>query len=197
MRLVVGLGNPGPRYEDTRHNVGFRLVERFAKRCSIALNEARYDGRLGRGWLPGRGEEVGVFEPLRYMNCSGDPVAQALAGLGVEDPAQDLLVVYDDVDLPFGRLRLRPAGGAGGHNGVSDIIEALDSQSFARLRFGVGRSDAILDTADWVLAPFSSQEAAAIPGRLAVGAEAIEISLLEGVEVAMNRFNRAEPDADG
>ena len=197
MRLVVGLGNPGPRYEDTRHNVGFRLVERFAERCSIVLDEARYDGRLGCGWLPGRREEVAVFEPLRYMNRSGGPVAQALAGLGVEAAARDLLVVYDDVDLPFGRLRLRPAGGAGGHNGVADIIEALDSRRFTRLRFGVGRPDGILDTADWVLGPFSLPEVAELPGRLAAGAEAIEIALVEGVESAMNRFNRAESAADG
>jgi PTH1 family peptidyl-tRNA hydrolase len=194
MRLVVGLGNPGPRYEATRHNVGFRLVEQFAARCSIALDEARYDGRLGRGRLPA-GEAVAVFEPLTFMNRSGGPVAQALAGLGIEDPARDLLVSYDDVDLAFGRLRLRPAGGPGGHNGVSDIIEALDSRDFARLRFGVGRPDGMLDTADWVLAPFSSQEVSELPGRLAAGAAAIEMALSEGVKSAMNLFNRAEPEA--
>ncbi|MBW2267579.1 MAG: aminoacyl-tRNA hydrolase [Deltaproteobacteria bacterium] len=197
MRLVVGLGNPGPRYENTRHNVGFRVVEQFAARCSIALDEACYDGRLGRGWLPGRDEEVAVFEPLTFMNRSGDPVARALAGLRIEDPARDLLVAHDEVDLPFGRLRLRPAGGPGGHNGVSDIIAALDSRQFARLRFGVGRPDGILDTADWVLAPFSSQQAAELSGLLATGAEAIAVALLEGVETAMNRFNGVEPDADG
>jgi PTH1 family peptidyl-tRNA hydrolase len=194
MRLVVGLGNPGPRYEATRHNVGFRLVEQFAARCSIALDEARYDGRLGRGRLPD-GEAVAVFEPLTFMNRSGGPVAQALAGLGIDDPARDLLVSYDDVDLAFGRLRLRPAGGPGGHNGVSDIIEALDSRDFARLRFGVGRPDGMLDTADWVLAPFSSQEVSELPGRLAAGAAAIEMALSEGVKSAMNLFNRAEPEA--
>lgn len=192
MRLVVGLGNPGPRYEATRHNVGFRLAEQFAVRCGIALDEACWDGRLGRGWLPD-GERVAVFEPLTFMNRSGGPVAQALAGLGIKDAGRDLLVAYDDVDLPFGRLRLRPSGGPGGHNGVSDIIDALDSRDFVRLRFGVGRPDGMLDTADWVLAPFAAEEAVDLPGRLAAGAEAIEVALCEGVEGAMNRFNRAEP----
>jgi len=194
MRLVVGLGNPGPRYEATRHNVGFRLVERFAARRGIVLDQLGYDGRLGLGRLPGDGGEVAVFEPLTFMNRSGGPVSQALAGLGVEAPSRDLLVVYDDVDLPFGRLRLRAGGGAGGHNGVADIVAALGSQAFARLRFGVGRPDGMLDTTDWVLAAFSSHEAAALPGRLAAGAEAIEVALLDGIESAMNRFNRAQPE---
>ena len=195
MRLLVGLGNPGPRYADTRHNVGFQLVERFAARCGIVLDEARFDGRLGRGFDPGSGDPLAVFEPLEYMNRSGAPVVRALAGLGVADPARDLLVAYDDVDLPFGRLRVRPGGGAGGHRGVADLIESLDSRDFARLRFGVGRPDGMLDTADWVLAPFSADEQRALPGRLEAGCDAIGVVLAEGVEQAMNRFNRVEPEA--
>jgi PTH1 family peptidyl-tRNA hydrolase len=195
MRLVVGLGNPGQRYADTRHNVGFRLVEQFASRHSISLDELAYDGRLGRGALP-NGAPVAVFQPLTYMNRSGGPVAQALTGLGIADPATDLLVVYDDVDLPFGRMRLRPRGGAGGHNGVADIIEVLESQNFVRLRFGVGRPNGMLATADWVLAAFSPEERAELPARLASGAEAIEWVLLLGLEKAMNRFNSMQPDTD-
>lgn len=207
MRLVVGLGNPGQKYGYTRHNVGFRLVERFAARHGIELDAFAYDGRLGRGLLPG-GETVAVFEPLTFMNRSGGPVAQAIAGLGVEDPSADVLVVYDDVDLPFGRLRLRPRGGAGGHNGLADIIAALDTQYFSRLRFGVGRPDGMLeagdtgdgaewqDTADWVLAAFSPDEEKRLPGRLDSGADAIELAFLAGVEKAMNRVNAAVPDAE-
>jgi PTH1 family peptidyl-tRNA hydrolase len=194
MKLVVGLGNPGRRYADTRHNVGFRVVEQFAARCGIALDEDAYDGRLGRGRLPVLGEPVAVFQPLTYMNRSGGPVLQALRGLGVEDLARDLIVAYDDVDLPFGRLRVRPSGGSGGHNGLSDIIDWLESKQFARLRFGVGRPDGMLDTADWVLAPFSPQELVRISERLEASAQAIEMALVEGVEAAMNRFNR-EPEA--
>lgn len=195
MRLIVGLGNPGQQYANTRHNVGFRLLETLAARHEIALGEARFDGRLGRGRHPTAGE-FALFEPLTFMNRSGSPVAQALTGLGIEDPAADLIVVYDDLDLPFGRLRIRPSGGAGGHNGVGDIIDALDSQDFARLRFGVGRPAGMLDTIEWVLAPFSAEECAALPARLGAGAEALEVALCDGVEAAMNRFNRAEPDTD-
>lgn len=198
MKLVVGLGNPGPRYEATRHNVGFLVVERFAERCGIALDAERFEGRFGRGWLPGAGEaavEVGVLEPLTWMNHSGTAVAAAARELGVANLASDLFVVFDDVDLPFGRLRLRPGGGAGGHRGVSDVIDALDTQEFPRLRFGVGRSEAFAETADWVLAPFGPEEAAALSGRLAAAADALATALREGVTSAMNRFNR-DPAAD-
>lgn len=195
MQLVVGLGNPGPRYAPTRHNVGFRIVEALGERLGIALDEERYDGCLGRGALPG-GEPLALFQPLTFMNRSGGPVSQALRGLGIEDPQHSLFVAYDDVDLPFGRLRLRPAGSAGGHNGVGDIIAALDSREFARLRFGVGRPEGGGDTVEWVLGNFSPDESSRIPERLRTSAEAIEFALKEGVPAAMNRFNRESEVAD-
>lgn len=199
MKLVVGLGNPGPRYAGTRHNVGFRVVDRLAERCGVALDEERFQGRFGSGWLPRVGEEtlaLGLLEPLTYMNLSGTSVAEALEVLPVADPTTDLLLVFDDVDLPFGRLRVRPGGGPGGQRGVADVIAALGRQDFARLRFGVGRPEGGLDTADWVLSPFTPDEAARLAGRLDAAAEAIEIALVDGVPAAMNRFNRdpaAEP----
>ena len=193
MKLVVGLGNPGRRYEATRHSVGFRIVERFAARWGIELGERCFSGRFGRGFVRGaEGEplEVALLEPQTFMNRSGAAVGEALVGLGVEDPAADLLVVLDDVDLPFGRLRVRASGGAGGHRGLGDVIEALGRSDFPRLRFGVGRPLAPLDTAEWVLEPFSEEEAARLGERIEAASEALESVLLEGVVAAMNRFNR-------
>jgi PTH1 family peptidyl-tRNA hydrolase len=197
VKLVVGLGNPGRRYEATRHSVGFRIVERFAARWGIELGQRCYGGRFGRGAVRGAaGEplEVALLEPQTFMNRSGAAVAEALRGLGVEDPAADLLVVLDDVDLPFGRLRVRPAGGAGGHRGLEDVIEALGRSDFPRLRFGVGRPPALLDTAEWVLEPFSEEEQARLGPRIEAASEALGAALLEGVAAAMNRFN---PDVAG
>ncbi|MFQ5417695.1 MAG: aminoacyl-tRNA hydrolase, partial [Myxococcota bacterium] len=128
MKLVVGLGNPGRSYAPTRHNVGFRITDGFARGRGIELGAFRFGGCFGRGRVVGReGEEisVGVLEPHTFMNRSGQAVAAALRELPVGDPATDVLVVYDDVDLPFGRLRVRPSGGSGGHRGLARVIEHL------------------------------------------------------------------------
>ncbi len=146
MKLLVGLGNPGRRYIRTRHNVGFRVVRHFAKARGVALDRQDFDGAFGQVELSAAGGEaavVAMLEPHTFMNLSGDAVAAALATLPVEDPSRDLLVVFDDVDLPFGRLRIRHAGGAGGHRGLSHVIERLGRGDFPRLRFGVGRPDLV------------------------------------------------------
>lgn len=200
MKLVVGLGNPGRRYAATRHNVGFRVVERFAAVRGIALDAECFHGRFGRGRLGDL--DVGVLEPLTYMNLSGDAVVAALAALPVGDPADDLLVVLDDVDLPPGRLRIRPGGGGGGHRGLTHVIERLGRSDFARLRFGVGRPPPPLDTADYVLEPFAPDEHRAVEARVAEAADAVALLLREGVRLAMNRYNpdavtARSPDADG
>ncbi len=190
MKLVVGLGNPGPRYAATRHNVGFRVVEQFAARHGIALDRDRaLRGRFGRGRTLGL--DVGVLEPLTYMNLSGRSVRVALRDLPLEDPARDLVVVFDDVDLPFGRLRVRPAGGAGGHKGLADVIARVRRDDFTRLRFGVGRAPPGEDTADYVLTRFDAAEEALLPERLEEAADALDAILADGVEAAMNRFNAA------
>ncbi|HKA13882.1 MAG TPA: aminoacyl-tRNA hydrolase [Myxococcota bacterium] len=196
MKLVVGLGNPGPRYADTRHNAGVRVLERFARDHGIALDARRFGSRLGRGWLAGEGPalEVALLAPETFMNRSGEAVAEAVDELGVADVAADLLVALDDVDLPFGRLRLRPAGGSGGHRGLSDVIERLARRDFARLRFGVGRPAADRETVDHVLEPFSPAEQVLLPERIARAARALESALRHGVAAAMNEFNR-DPDA--
>lgn len=193
MMLLVGLGNPGSRYAATRHNVGFRVVERWASRHRIQLDQERFGGRFGRGWAQRRDAtamDVAVLEPLAYMNRSGACVAAALEGLAIPDPSGALLIVLDDVDLPFGRLRLRPSGSAGGHRGLADVIATLGRSDLPRLRFGVGRPPGALDTADWVLQPFSAQEAADLDARVEAAAAAVDAALFEGVVAAMNHVNR-------
>lgn len=190
MKLVVGLGNPGRRYAGTRHNVGVRIVERLAERQRIELDEQRAGGRFGRGRVAG--EDVGLLLPGGWMNESGTPVARALGLLPVADPATDLLLAYDDVDLPFSRLRLRPGGGAGGHRGVADVLECLGRRDLPRLRFGVGRPPPSLETSDWVLQRFTEAEEAALPRHLERAAEAAETFVAEGIAGAMDRYNAAE-----
>ena len=196
MKLVVGLGNPGPRYSGTRHNAGFRIVERFAADRRIALDAQRFGGRFGRGSvaLPAGGRlDVGVLEPEGFMNRSGPVVREALRLLPVDDLASDLLVVSDDVDLPFGRLRLRPGGGAGGHRGLADLIACLGREDFPRLRFGVGRPGVPMETSDWVLQRFSPEEEAELARRIPAAAGAVELALAIGVAAAMNQVNRGDP----
>lgn len=193
MKLVVGLGNPGPRYGRTRHNVGFRVVERVAERSGIALAQTRFGGRFGRGRADGA--DLGLLEPQDFMNRSGAAVAEALRMLPVEDPAQDLLVVFDDLDLPFARLRLRKLGSAGGHRGVEDVIRCLGSEAFPRLRFGIGRPPAGMDPVAWVLQSFSAEEEARLPDAVDAAADAVLDVVRHGVEPAMNRVNRRDPAA--
>jgi len=194
VKLVVGLGNPGPEYADTRHNVGFRVVERVAEELGLAF-ETRPDSRLARGRL--RGDEAGsgevafaLLEPTSFMNRSGGPVAAALAGLGVADPARDLLVVYDDLDLPLAQLRVRKKGGDGGHNGLGSVLAALGTADVPRLRFGIGRPPAGGDPIEYVLAPFDPPEAGPVETGVAEAAQAVRAFVADGIDAAMNRFNR-------
>ncbi len=196
LKLLVGLGNPGPGYARTRHNVGFRVASCFAAEHGIALDREEFGGIFGRGAILS-GEalplEVAVLEPQTFMNRSGGAIAEAIRELSVAGP-EDLLVVFDDVDLSFGRLRLRPAGGAGGHRGLADVIESLERESFPRLRFGVGRPERGYETRDHVLQGFSLDEERALPDLVARAAEAVAVTLTLGVDTAMNRYN-ADPEA--
>lgn len=189
MRLVVGLGNPGPEYEATRHNAGYRVVEQLAARCGVVLGrEKQLHGRFGVGRVAGA--TTALLEPETWMNLSGRAVRAAIEAHPL-DPASELLVVYDDLDLPFGRLRLRPGGGAGGHKGLADIQERLGRDDLPRLRFGIGRPPAGVDPVAYVLTPWSAEETAALAARLDAACDAIELALTEGVARAMNRVNAA------
>lgn len=190
MKLVVGLGNPGPRYARTRHNAGARVTACLRERWRLPGPDARFEGRFARGRVEALGGlDVGVLEPETWMNESGRSVAAALGRLPVGDPAAELLVVLDDADLPFGRLRLRPSGGDGGHNGLADVLARLGRSDVPRLRFGIGRPAVAMETADFVLARFSPEEEAALGAHLGRAGDAVECFLREGLAAAMNRFN--------
>jgi PTH1 family peptidyl-tRNA hydrolase len=200
VKLVVGLGNPGPRYAATRHNVGFRVALRFAEQRGIALDQHRFGGRFGRASATLRAGlrfDVAILLPESFMNRSGQSVSEAVGLLPIGPLEQDLLVVYDDVDLPFGRLRLRPGGSAGGHRGLSDVIVCLGRDDFPRLRFGVGRPGVPMETADWVLQRFSAEEEAGLGERIDAAAAAIEAAFIDGVTAAMNHVNRDPAAASG
>jgi PTH1 family peptidyl-tRNA hydrolase len=192
VKLIVGLGNPGPRYARTRHNAGFRVLDAVAARARAGPPESRFAGRFVECSLAG--EPVGLLVPETWMNRSGEAVAQALAALPVADPAADLLVVFDDADLPLGRLRLRARGSSGGHNGLADVLERLATDAVPRLRFGIGRSEAPRETVDWVLEPFAAAEEALLAQALPRAADAVACFVAEGIAPAMNRFNGPWPE---
>ncbi|MGH7474817.1 MAG: aminoacyl-tRNA hydrolase [Longimicrobiales bacterium] len=187
MKLVCGLGNPGPEYERTRHNVGWWLADRLA--ADWRLPAFRREGRalLTRGRV--NDTTVELLKPLTYMNRSGSAVAARL-NASLLGAASDLLVLVDDTALEVGRLRLRPSGSAGGHNGLRSIEAVLRSQEYARLRIGVGTPPPGVDRADWVLSPFEAEEEERVLELLPAAAAAVEAWLDSGIEAAMSRFNR-------
>ena len=196
-KLVVGLGNPGTEYAGTRHNIGFAVLDRVAGHYGSSWRKKwRFNTEAGKVDLPD-GSRVVFARPLTFMNRSGAAVAALVKWLK-QSPAE-LLVVVDDVDLPLGRMKLRLSGGSGGHRGLASIIEALgNSEQFARLRIGIGRSGRPgADTADHVLGRFAPHERAAVEQVTAAAAEAVICSLEKGLTAAMNQFNRkmAEPPA--
>lgn len=166
----------------------------LARRCGAGLDAPRYEALFGHGVLAGR--EVALLLPQTFMNESGRSVKAALADLPGVDPARGLIVAYDELDLPFGRLRLRPRGSSGGQRGMASIIAALGSEEFARLRFGIGRPGEADGAVDRVLAPFDAEERAALGERIERAADAIEHVLAHGIAAAMDRYNRAEPPPD-
>jgi PTH1 family peptidyl-tRNA hydrolase len=183
----VGLGNPGPEYDETRHNAGFLLADRLVARWRIGPFRRADRAREARGIWDGR--PVRVLKPQTYMNRSGAALAPFRA-LPEFDPSRDLLILVDDVALPLGRFRLRGAGSAGGHNGLKSVEGVLQRQDYARLRIGVGPAPPGLeDLAEFVLAPFAEQERRELAALLDPMAEAVECWLAEGIERAMSRFN--------
>ena len=184
MKLLVGLGNPGEKYAGTRHNVGFQVAERIAARHALAIKKKGYQGLYGVGRAAG--VETTILLPQTFMNRSGASVNAAYKSLGI-DPG-DLIVIYDDLDLPFGRLRVRPDGGHGGHNGMRDIVGVLGRKDFIRLKVGIGRPEHG-DVTGHVLGRYSANEKKLLPQLLDLAADAAEAILTDGALVAMNRFN--------
>lgn len=193
MRLLVGLGNPGPRYFGTRHNLGFELIDRFAARHGVAVNQARAHGQFGEGRVAGTA--CALFKPMTYMNLSGAAVAPLLAELPACIPEQDLLLVYDDLDLPCARLRLRKQGGPGGHNGVASVVDALGSEEFARLRFGIGRPPPGGSISDHVLSPFEPDEREAVDRQMDLALALLDCFVEDGADAAIDRLSKAARQA--
>ena len=184
--LIVGLGNPGPRYTANRHNVGFRCLDRLAGAHDLTFDKRQKRARVALGTIHGR--RVILAQPQTFMNESGRAVAPLARFYQVE--MERLLVVYDDLDLPLGTVRLRPEGGTGGHKGMRSITEHLGGQSFSRLRLGIGRPPGRMDPAAYVLQDFSVEDQPLVEDMLERAVTAVETWLREGIEAAMSRHNR-------
>jgi len=195
--FVVGLGNPGPEYRDTRHNVGFRVVEELVQRWDGGSGRMAFSGRLfdARVRRRDRQRRVMLLEPLTYMNRSGQAVAE-LVGFFKALPA-DVLVVLDDLALPPGQLRLRADGSSGGHKGLASVLESLGTQAVARLRIGIGSLPPQMDGADYVLQAFAKGEREAVQQAVHEAGDAVEDWLFDGMDAAMERHNRRPADQAG
>ncbi len=188
--LVVGLGNPGPEYSGTRHNIGWAVVDRFAGRHGISLSRRRWRSLMGSGVVSGR--PVWLLQPQTFMNLSGRAVREAVRDLEVE-PASNLWVVHDELDLPFCRMKIRLSGSAAGNNGIRSIMGALGSDAFVRFRVGVGKPPAAGSRAgvDHVLGRFSKRDAASVAAVVDGVAAALDTAVSLGLERAMDLYNRA------
>jgi PTH1 family peptidyl-tRNA hydrolase len=188
--LIVGLGNPGPEYARTRHNAGFLCVDELARRGGLKWERPRLKAAQARGKLAGR--DVVLAKPQTYMNLSGTSVAQLVKWY--KTPLSDLLIVYDELDLPFGQLRLRAGGSAGGHNGLASVIQQLRTNEVPRLRIGVGRPE-WGEPKGYLLSRFTKEQTERLPALIDRAADAAELWLGEGLIAAMNRYNQAvEPE---
>ncbi len=203
MHLIVGLGNPGPKYEHTRHNIGFVIADAIAERTHIRLSAPRAaPTRLSKwtSWLGSRqelavsgqnthgGNPFTLIKPLTFMNRSGQAVAHYVQALQLD--IKDVLVIFDDISLPVGTVRLRKKGGAGGHNGVQDIIDQLGTSEFPRLRFGVGSDFERGQQVEYVLAPFATSDQETVETAVTQATDAVLTFIGEGIDIAMNQFNR-------
>lgn len=185
MKLIVGLGNPGRKYENTRHNLGYAVLAELARRLSVGPPKSKFHGELADGELAG--QKVLLLSPITYMNRSGTSVREARDFFGVAD--EDLLVICDDLNLPVGKLRLRAAGSSGGHKGLEDIAENLQSEGFPRLRIGIGSPPEGWDAADFVLARFTKEQLPEMELAVLQAADASMDWVRQGIAYCMNRYN--------
>lgn len=192
--LVVGLGNPGREYENTRHNAGFLCADAIARAHGFTFEpKKRSKARVATGSIGSK--RLVIAKPHTFMNLSGSAV-QGLAAF-YKIPPERILVIYDDLDLPAGTLRIRPKGGTGGHKGMTDIIQRLGTQDFPRIRFGIGRPPGRMDPAAYVLRPFDRDELSQVEDAIDRAVKAVEAWLREGIDIAMNRYNGTGDDSTG
>ena len=186
MWLLVGLGNPEPRYARNRHNAGFMVVDELRRRAGSPAPRLKLGAEVSEATLAGK--PVLLCKPLEFMNCSGLAVQRAVAFWKI--PPEQAVVVHDELDVPLGRLKLSFGGGSGGHNGLQSIIQEWGSPDFSRVRLGIGRPPAQWDAADYVLADFAQEESRLLPDLIAEAADATETIVKSGLQVAMNIFNK-------
>ena len=186
MFLIAGLGNPDKKYEKTRHNIGFDTVDALAEKYNISITEKKHKALCGSGVI--EGVKVILAKPQTYMNLSGEAVRE-LINYYKMDAETELVVIYDDIDLDPGQIRIRKKGSAGGHNGIKNIIAQLGTQNFYRIKVGVGAKPKGWDLADYVLGRFDKDERVLVDEAIKEAADAVELILAEGIETAMNRYN--------
>ena len=187
MKLIVGLGNPGIEYQFTPHNMGFLAVDRIAEQCGVRVDNRHCRAQTARTRIAGH--EVVLAKPETFMNLSGAAARELVREYDVY-PEQDLVLLYDELDLPFGTVRVRPRGRSAGHNGVESVIGALGTQEFTRIRMGAAPDYPISDGAKYVLSQFKKAQYPVVDQVLDTAAEAVKVILAEGIQAAMNRFNR-------
>ncbi|MEW5323401.1 aminoacyl-tRNA hydrolase [Geobacillus thermoleovorans] len=185
MKLFVGLGNPGKEYEQTRHNVGFFVIDELAKRWNVSLKTAKFRGLFGMASVSG--EKVALCKPLTYMNLSGECVRPLMDYYDIS--VDDVIVIYDDLDLPPGKIRLRLKGSSGGHNGVKSLIQHLGTEQFKRIRIGIGRPTGGQPVTDYVLGRFTEEEKPAVDKAVLRAADACEQAVTAPFIQVMNAFN--------
>ena len=185
MRLVIGLGNPGNAYRDTRHNAGFMVADKIADDFNIAFDKAKFDSVYGRGFV--ENVEVVLAKPMAYMNRCGPPVQNLAHYYRIQ--RKDMLVIHDDIDLAYGRLKIKEKGGHGGHNGLRSLMDAFGGGDFVRLRIGVGRSGAGADVTGHVLGRFSQEQSQILDRIITNARDAVVTILSQGTKVGMNLFN--------
>jgi PTH1 family peptidyl-tRNA hydrolase len=188
VKIIAGLGNPGDQYEWTRHNVGFQVADRLAETYHLNLSRRRFSSHYATGWIDS--EKVIVVKPMTFMNRSGEAIQKVLSFFDIG--VKDLVVIHDDLDLPFGTFRFKREGGDGGHQGVRSIIGSLGETTFPRLKVGIGRPPRGMDAADYVLQAFGAVERSQLDEILSESVEALSLLLREGVAAAMNRYHKKE-----
>ena len=187
-QLIVGLGNPGAAYRLTRHNVGYMVVDRLALRYGISLDKQKFNNIFGSGKVDGR--HVILAKPMTFMNLSGPAVRSIAHSFNLD--TRDLLVIHDDIDIVFGKIKIKQKGGDGGHNGIRSLIEAFGTGAFARVRIGISRPATRQDVKGYVLNSFDARQEAVLDKVITMAQDAVETILLKGLKQGMNRFSRKE-----
>lgn len=186
VKLIVGLGNPGKEYEETRHNIGFKVIDELSKNLQIPLNETKFKGLFGKGNI--NGTQVILLKPMTYMNLSGEAVGALMNFYKI--PTDELLVIYDELDLPVGKIRLRYKGSAGGHNGIKSIIQHIGTQEFNRIRIGIDRPERGMPVANYVLSKFKKEDLPVMQEMVEKSAKACEEWIEKPFLEVMNIYNQ-------